>query len=38
MANVMDYIRQDKLPHIWCAGCGDGTIAGAMIRALEMTG
>ena len=38
MANVMDYIRQDKLPHIWCAGCGDGTIAGAMIRAIDACG
>ena len=35
MTNVKDYIRQDKLPHIWCPGCGDGTIAGAMIRAID---
>lgn len=38
MGNVKDYIRQDKLPHIWCPGCGDGTIAGAMIRAIDACG
>ncbi|SBV99885.1 2-oxoglutarate synthase subunit KorB [uncultured delta proteobacterium] len=32
---VQQYLRQDKLPHIWCAGCGDGTIAGAMMRAID---
>ncbi len=38
MGNVKEYIRQDKLPHIWCPGCGDGTIAGAMIRAIDACG
>lgn len=35
MAKVKDYLRQDKLPHIWCPGCGDGTILGALIRAVD---
>lgn len=35
MAQVKDYLRPGKLPHIWCPGCGDGTVAGAMIRAID---
>jgi 2-oxoglutarate ferredoxin oxidoreductase subunit beta len=23
------------LPHIWCPGCGDGTVVGALIRAID---
>ena len=38
MTDVKNYLRQDKLPHIWCAGCGDGTIAGALIRAIDSVG
>lgn len=32
------YTRRDKLPHIWCPGCGNGIIMGAVIRALDQTG
>lgn len=35
---VKDYLRQKQLPHIWCAGCGHGTITGALIRALDKAG
>ncbi len=35
MAKVKDYLRPGKLPHIWCPGCGDGTVVGAMIRAID---
>jgi 2-oxoglutarate ferredoxin oxidoreductase subunit beta len=28
------YFRQDRIPHIWCAGCGNGTVIGAMLRAI----
>lgn len=38
MAKVKDYLRLDKLPHIWCPGCGDGTILGAMIRSIDSLG
>jgi len=38
MTSIKEYIREDKLPHIWCAGCGDGTIAAAMIRAIDAAG
>ena len=26
MATYKDYMLFDKLPHTWCAGCGDGII------------
>ncbi len=30
-----EYLRpKKKFPHIWCAGCGIGTIMGAFIRAI----
>jgi 2-oxoglutarate ferredoxin oxidoreductase subunit beta len=38
MTDIKNYLRQEKLPHIWCAGCGDGTIAGALIRAIDNVG
>ncbi|MDR2573715.1 MAG: 2-oxoacid:ferredoxin oxidoreductase subunit beta [Desulfovibrio sp.] len=32
------YINFAALPHISCAGCGNGTIAGALLRAYEELG
>ncbi len=32
------YYLVDKLPHIWCPGCGIGTIAGALVRAIDEVG
>ncbi len=29
------YFRKDKLPHIWCPGCGHGIITGAVVRAID---
>ena len=29
------YLRVDRLPSIWCAGCGIGTSLGCFIRAIE---
>lgn len=29
------YFRADKLPHIWCPGCGNGIIMGAVVRAID---
>jgi 2-oxoglutarate ferredoxin oxidoreductase subunit beta len=29
------YLRTDKLPHIWCPGCGNGIVLGAMVRAFD---
>jgi 2-oxoglutarate ferredoxin oxidoreductase subunit beta len=32
---VMTYLRQDRIPHIWCPGCGIGTTLNCFTRALE---
>lgn len=32
------YLRVDKFPHIWCAGCGNGIAFGALLRAIDKTG
>ena len=29
-----DYLRQDKLPHLWCGGCSHGVVVSAVTRAL----
>ncbi|MDH4319633.1 MAG: thiamine pyrophosphate-dependent enzyme, partial [Desulfobulbaceae bacterium] len=30
------YLRHDKeFPHVWCPGCGNGIIMGAMLRAID---
>lgn len=29
------YMRKRLLPHIWCAGCGNGLILAAIIRAID---
>jgi len=31
-------LRQDRLPHIWCSGCGLGTSLGCFIAALQKSG
>lgn len=38
MFNYNKYLRIDKLPHIWCPGCGDGIVLKAMIRAIDKIG
>ena len=30
-----EYLRVDRLPHIWCPGCGHGIIFKAMLRAIH---
>ncbi len=35
---VKDYIRERFLPHIWCPGCGHGTVMSGLIRAVEQLG
>ncbi|GBE30628.1 MAG TPA: 2-oxoglutarate ferredoxin oxidoreductase subunit beta [Bacteroidetes bacterium] len=32
--DYMPYIREAKMPHMWCPGCGIGTIMKSMIRAF----
>lgn len=31
---IKQYIRNDKFPHIWCPGCGNGIILQSFIRAV----
>lgn len=33
-----DWYRQDRLPHIYCAGCGNGTIINCTLRAVDELG
>ncbi|MDJ0804957.1 MAG: thiamine pyrophosphate-dependent enzyme, partial [Desulfobacterales bacterium] len=35
---VKDYIRQRFLPHMWCPGCGHGTVLNSLLRAVERLG
>lgn len=32
------YLRQDKLPHMWCPGCGNGIVINALIRGIRKSG
>jgi 2-oxoglutarate/2-oxoacid ferredoxin oxidoreductase subunit beta len=32
------YLRDKKLPHIWCPGCGNGIVTAALVRAVERAG
>ncbi|MEE8469818.1 MAG: 2-oxoacid:ferredoxin oxidoreductase subunit beta [Dehalococcoidia bacterium] len=31
-------LRSDRMPHIWCAGCGIGPAVGCFLRAIERAG
>ena len=33
-----DWFRQDRLPHIYCAGCGNGTIINCTLAAIDQMG
>jgi 2-oxoglutarate ferredoxin oxidoreductase subunit beta len=35
---VEKYLRVNKMPHIWCPGCGNGIVLGAFIRAIDKLG
>lgn len=35
---IQDYLQLDKLPHIWCQGCGNGIVMNALLRAAEESG
>lgn len=36
--NYDEYLRVDKLPTLWCWGCGDGVILKAIVRAIHTVG
>ncbi len=34
-----EYLRHDKkFPHVWCPGCGNGIVMGALLRAVHSSG
>lgn len=34
-----EYLRHDKkFPHVWCPGCGNGIVMGALLRAIHSLG
>ena len=35
---VKDYIRERFFPHLWCPGCGHGTVLNNLIRAVDDMG
>ena len=37
-ATGRQYIKGGVLPHMWCPGCGIGSMLGAMVRAFEELG
>ncbi len=36
--NYDQYLRTDKMPTLWCWGCGDGVILKSFIRAIDKLG
>lgn len=32
---VDKYFRVENLPHIWCAGCGNGIVTRAIVKAID---
>ncbi len=35
---MKDYLRTERLPHIWCSTCGIGTVLTAFIAGLQKSG
>ncbi len=35
---VEELLRMDRIPHIWCPGCGIGTTVNCFVRALQTSG
>lgn len=38
MNTVESFLRMDRMPHIWCPGCGIGTTVNCFAHALETSG
>ena len=36
--SVKAYLRERFMPHIWCPGCGHGTIMNNLVRAIDTMG
>lgn len=36
MEQIIDkYFRAGRLPHMWCPGCGNGIVTGALVKAID---
>ncbi len=35
---VQNFMRVEKMPHIWCPGCGHGIVTQAIMRAIDQLG
>ena len=36
MEELVDfYFRPGRLPHLWCPGCGNGVVLGALLKAID---
>jgi 2-oxoglutarate ferredoxin oxidoreductase subunit beta len=35
---IVQYLRKEMFPNIWCPGCGIGIVLGAMLRAIHSIG
>jgi 2-oxoglutarate ferredoxin oxidoreductase subunit beta len=35
---IKDYLRERFFPHIWCPGCGHGTVLNGLLQAVEKLG
>lgn len=33
-----ELLRMDRIPHIWCSGCGIGTVFGCVLSAIKKSG
>ena len=33
--SIEKYLRLDRMPHIWCSGCGIGIAVGCFLRAID---
>jgi 2-oxoglutarate ferredoxin oxidoreductase subunit beta len=36
--SIQDYLRKRFLPHLWCPGCGHGTVLNTLLRSVEDLG
>lgn len=32
---IGDYLLEEKLPHFWCGGCGNGIVLGSLVREMD---
>jgi 2-oxoglutarate/2-oxoacid ferredoxin oxidoreductase subunit beta len=33
--SLQNNLRESRMPHIWCPGCGNGLVMGSLLRAIE---